>query len=64
MPSFMSFIEPDSTLSQLDRQLRELTREHGQVLRLDEFRRHLDEHEQVRMAQSSTQAQGRPAARS
>ena len=39
-----SFIEPDSTLSQLDRQLRELTREHGHVLTLDEFRRHLDEH--------------------
>ncbi len=34
-------------LDQLDRELRELTREHGHVLRLDEFRRHLDEHEQV-----------------
>jgi len=47
MPSFTSFIEPDSTLSQLDRQLRELTREHGHVLRLDELRRHLDEHQQI-----------------
>jgi hypothetical protein len=45
-----SFIEPNGTLSQLDRQLRELTREHGHVLRLDEFRRHLDEHEQVLIA--------------
>ncbi len=50
MPSFISFIESDSTLSQLDRELRELTREHGHVLRLEEFRRHLDEHEQVLMA--------------
>jgi hypothetical protein len=45
-----SIIEPNSTLSQLDRQLWDLTREHGHVLRLDEFRRHLDEHEQVLMA--------------
>jgi hypothetical protein len=37
-------------LDQLDRELRELTREHGHVLRLDEVRRHLDEHEQVLMA--------------
>jgi hypothetical protein len=45
-----SFIEPSSTLSQLDRQLRELTREHGHILRIDEFGRHLDEDEQVLMA--------------
>ncbi len=40
----------DRALGQLDRELRELTREHGHVLRLDEFRRHLDEHEQVLIA--------------
>jgi hypothetical protein len=40
-PQMRGFIEPGSTLGQLDRQLRELTREHGHVLRLDEFRRHL-----------------------
>ncbi len=52
MPTFTSFIESDRTLSQLDRELRELTREHGHVLRLDEFRRHLDEHELVLMARN------------
>ncbi len=44
-----SLTEPSSALSQLDRELRELTREHGHVLRLDEFCRHLDEHEQLLM---------------
>jgi len=43
-------IEPSSTLSQLDRQLRGLTHEHSHVPSLDEFRRHLDQHEQVLMA--------------
>ena len=52
-------------LGQLDRELRELTREHGHVLRLDEFRRYLDEHEQVLMARhvpppSPPRAQGDP----
>jgi hypothetical protein len=32
---------PDTTLDQLDLALRQLPREHGQVLNLDAFRRHL-----------------------
>jgi hypothetical protein len=34
--------QPTSTLDHLDRQLRELPREHGKILNLDAFRRHLE----------------------
>jgi hypothetical protein len=40
--SDLSDSRPDRTLEQLDLALRELPREHGQVLNLDAFRRHLE----------------------
>jgi hypothetical protein len=36
------FLDTENSLDQLDRELRDLTREHGHVFDLDPFRRHLD----------------------
>jgi hypothetical protein len=68
-PQMPSLTEPDSALSQLDRELRELTREHGHVFELEEFRCDLDKHEQVLMARHVApppppRAQGDPEAAS
>ena len=42
-PDLDTFSGTDGTLDQLDRRLRELTREHAQVLDLDAFRRQLSD---------------------
>jgi hypothetical protein len=41
-PAMTTLPNIQSPLDQLDRELHELTREHGHVIDLDEFRRHLD----------------------
>ena len=53
------FLNTENSLDQLDRELRDLTREHGHVFDLDPFRRHLDTDE--RPTRESTPGSVRPS---